>query len=251
MLYWAHNNSVKNQMAPAFKSLSFKSQRLPSMYKMKTEATVFPETQREGLPKVASGLPKVASGLPKVASGLPKVVCDLKTLSTRKEDLKTPSTHPGDLKPPSTHNGDLPEVACGLKPLQKEFKSKVYGAIMRYKDKNTNKVYYALIQGRYTGKWSFPKGHSKKGEEPYDCVMREIFEETGIIHLPNSVEDQRIGFGHYYIFDVEIKYNLQPQDKNEVMNTIWVSLEEMNGMKLNVDASYFLKKMLSELPSTQ
>ncbi len=53
------------------------------------------------------------------------------------------------------------------------FKSKVYGAIIRYKDPIQEETYYALIQGRYTGKWSFPKGHSNKGEEPYDCVKRE------------------------------------------------------------------------------
>jgi len=196
-------------MAPAFKSLSFKSQRIPNAYKMKTVDV--------------SG---VIQGLTLTRTE------DLKTLSTRKEDLKTPSTQDEDLKNLQSQQ-------------QKEFKSKVYGAIMRYRDKNTNATYYALIQGRYTGKWSFPKGHSKKGEEPYDCVIREIFEETGINNLPNSVEDYRIGFGHYYIFDVEMKYNLQPQDKNEVMNTKWVTVEEMNDLKLNVDASYF-KRMMSE-----
>ncbi len=129
---------------------------------------------------------------------------------------------------------------------KKTFKSKVYGAIMRYKDANTEELYYALVQGRYTGKWSFPKGHSNKGEEPYDCVIREIFEETGVCNLPNPTSDQRIGFGHYYIFDVEVKYNLQPQDKKEVMDQKWVTLNDMNNMQLNVDASYF-KKSLEKL----
>lgn len=129
--------------------------------------------------------------------------------------------------------------------LKKEFRSKVYGAIMRYKDKNTKEVYYALIQGRYTGKWSFPKGHSNRGEEPYDCVKREVFEETGIQTLPNPISDQRIGFGHYYIFDVETKYDLQPQDKKEVMNHRWVTQNELDELQLNVDASYFKKLLLN------
>lgn len=129
---------------------------------------------------------------------------------------------------------------------QKEFRSKVYGAIMRYNDKNTNETYYALIQGRYTGKWSFPKGHSNKGEEPYDCVKREVFEETGIQTLPNPTSDQRIGFGHYYIFDVETMYHLNPQDKNEVMDKRWVTQSELDGLQLNVDASYFKKSLVSE-----
>ena len=129
---------------------------------------------------------------------------------------------------------------------QKEFRSKVYGAIMRYKDKDTNEIYYALIQGRYTGKWSFPKGHSNKGEEPYDCVKREVFEETGIQTLPNPTSDQRIGFGHYYIFDVETKYSLNPQDCKEVMDKRWVTQYEFDELQLNVDASYFKKSLVSE-----
>ena len=117
---------------------------------------------------------------------------------------------------------------------------------MRYKDPNSNEIYYALIQGRYTGKWSFPKGHSNKGEEPYDCVKREVFEETGIQTLPNPTSDQRIGFGHYYIFDVETMYHLNPQDCKEVMDKRWVTQSELDGLQLNVDASYFKKSLVSE-----
>ncbi len=127
---------------------------------------------------------------------------------------------------------------------KKEFKSKVYGAIIRYKDKN-QETYYALIQGRYTGKWSFPKGHSNKGEEPYDCVKREVYEETGIRDLPNPTAEKRIGFGYYYIFDVEIKYELKPQDKKEVMNQCWVTEKELDNLELNVDASYFKKGLVN------
>lgn len=135
-----------------------------------------------------------------------------------------------------------------LKPKtpQKEFKSKVFGAILRYRNPNTHITKYALVQGRYTGKWSFPKGHSNKGEEPYDCVRREVYEETGINNLPDSSESLRVGFGHYYIFDVEYEYSLQPTDTNEIMNTRWVTEDELKQLALNVDASYY-KRMLIEI----
>ena len=60
-------------------------------------------------------------------------------------------------------------------------KQKTYGAILIYKDK------YALVQGRYTGKWSFPKGHSNEGEKPIECTKREVEEENlSRVHLlPN------------------------------------------------------------------
>jgi 8-oxo-dGTP pyrophosphatase MutT (NUDIX family) len=118
---------------------------------------------------------------------------------------------------------------------------------LRYKNPNTRITKYALVQGRYTGKWSFPKGHSNKGEEPYDCVRREVYEETGINNLPDSSESLRVGFGHYYIFDVEYEYSLKPTDTNEIMNTRWVTEDELKQMALNVDASYY-KRMLSDVP---
>lgn len=146
-------------------------------------------------------------------------------VTTPKEDLKTP-LHQSTPK--------------------KEFKSKVFGAILRYRSPHTHITKYALVQGRYTGKWSFPKGHSNKGEEPYDCVRREVYEETGINNLPDSSESLRVGFGHYYIFDVEYEYTLKPTDTNEIMNTRWVTEDELKQLALNVDASYY-KRMLIEI----
>ena len=207
MFYNKQNQYTRTTMSPAFSSLSFK-------------------TNRNINPRVFSDLSKKS----------------------------TPDLYFKSLMSPVTKHSITPDVTLKKQNQQekqqenqqKEFKSKVFGAIMRYKDKDTNEIYYALIQGRYTGKWSFPKGHSNKGEEPYDCVKREVFEETGIQTLPNPTSDQRIGFGHYYIFDVETKYDLQPQDKKEVMNHRWVTQSELDNLQLNVDASYFKKWLVSE-----
>ena len=73
-------------------------------------------------------------------------------------------------------------------------KPKTYGAILKAKE------YYALVQGRYTGKWSFPKGHSNEGENPIDCTIREVAEETGIETLPCPIEYREVGYGNYYVF---------------------------------------------------
>lgn len=123
---------------------------------------------------------------------------------------------------------------------QKE-RSKVYGAII--KCSNANRTSYALVQGRYTGKWSFPKGHSDGDESPYQCALREVNEETGITSLPNPIDCLKIGFGNYYLFEVENEYELKPRDTNEIMETRWVTLEEMREMTLNVDASYYRKQL--------
>jgi 8-oxo-dGTP pyrophosphatase MutT (NUDIX family) len=221
-------NNTKYQVSPAFNSLSFKAKRSidSSVFsKLDIKKTQYPVVQ---YPKNNKSKSSMISNDSDAQGGLTEGCLRLK-------DTQGGLTE-GCLRLKETEN----------KTPKKEFRAKVYGAIMRYKDKNTNEIYYALIQGRYTGKWSFPKGHSNKGEEPYDCVKREVYEETGISNLPNSSSDQRIGFGHYYIFDVEAKYHLNPQDCKEVMDKRWVTLKEMEQLQLNVDASYFKKMLLSE-----
>jgi 8-oxo-dGTP pyrophosphatase MutT (NUDIX family) len=118
-----------------------------------------------------------------------------------------------------------------------------YGAILCIKSVTGNK--YALVQGRYTGKWSFPKGHSNEGELPIECTLRELGEETGIDKLPDPIEYIKIGYGSYYIFILSEEKPLIPRDKNEIMDTKWVTIDEMENMLLNADASMYRKKIMS------
>jgi 8-oxo-dGTP pyrophosphatase MutT (NUDIX family) len=120
-------------------------------------------------------------------------------------------------------------------------RQKVYGAILRHRVNNTFK--YVLVQGRYTGKWSFPKGHAKTGESPMDCTEREVKEEIGLKNLPVPSDYTKVGFSNYYIFDLKEEIILSPQDSNEIMDTRWVTLDEMEELNLNVDASHFVKQM--------
>jgi 8-oxo-dGTP pyrophosphatase MutT (NUDIX family) len=124
-------------------------------------------------------------------------------------------------------------------------KQSTYGGILYTKD--TSGMKYALVQGRYTGKWSFPKGHSNEGEEPLECTLREVGEETGIDTLPEPTEYIKIGYGNYYVFYLKEAIPLKARDKKEIMNTKWVSVEEMEEMDLNADASMFVRKLKSDL----
>lgn len=132
-------------------------------------------------------------------------------------------------------------------PLNKSYKErcikqKTYGAILRIRDKSGIEL-YGLVQGRYTGKWSFPKGHSNYGEEPIECMLREVWEETGIKNLPDPLEYLQIGYGNYFVFNLEEEIELIPIDKNEIIDTKWVTLEEMERMSLNADVSVYRKKL--------
>jgi 8-oxo-dGTP pyrophosphatase MutT (NUDIX family) len=125
---------------------------------------------------------------------------------------------------------------------QQKEKALTYGAILKIVDK-TGEPLYALVQGRYTGKWSFPKGHANEGEAPIECTLREVGEETGIDNLPEPDEYLHIGYGNYFVFNLSVEIPLIPRDTHEIMDTKWMSLEEMKDTPLNADASQFLKMM--------
>lgn len=121
-------------------------------------------------------------------------------------------------------------------------KQKTYGAILCIKKKTGNDL-YALVQGSYTGKWSFPKGHSNEGERPIECTLREVAEETGIDELPEPSEYLQVGYGNYFVFYLDEPIPLIPRDTHEIMDTKWVTLDEMEKMPLNADASLYRKKL--------
>ena len=127
-----------------------------------------------------------------------------------------------------------------------KLKPKTYGAILCIKN-NSYKDVYALVQGRYTGKWSFPKGHSNEGENPMECMRREVAEETGIVSLPEPIEYIQIGYGSYFVFNLPNRLILNPRDTHEIMNTKWVTLDEMEKMVLNADASIYRRKLKSKI----
>ena len=127
-------------------------------------------------------------------------------------------------------------------PTRDRMKQKTYGAILRIKTA-MGKEKYALVRGSYTGKWSFPKGHSNEGELPIECTLREVAEETGIDELPEPTEYIQVGYGNYFIFNLDEQVPLIPRDTHEIMDTKWVTLDEMEKMPLNADASLYRKKL--------
>ena len=118
---------------------------------------------------------------------------------------------------------------------------KTYGAIILAPTEEGH-IKYALVQGRYTGKWSFPKGHANEGEVPLACTLRELAEETGLETLPEPIEYIQVGYGNYHVFHLDHQPFLTPRDTNEIMDTKWVTLDEMRSLPLNADASMFAKR---------
>jgi len=121
------------------------------------------------------------------------------------------------------------------RPRPRPGKVEVYGAIIH--SRSTDK--YCLVEGRSSGKYSFPKGHVKEDESPFECVGREIGEEIGIDSLPMPQKGIPLRVGYYYFFDIPNEWPLNPRDMNEIGTAGWYSLEEMESMNLNIDANVF------------
>uniref|UniRef100_A0A6C0AMX9 Nudix hydrolase domain-containing protein n=1 Tax=viral metagenome TaxID=1070528 RepID=A0A6C0AMX9_9ZZZZ len=115
--------------------------------------------------------------------------------------------------------------------------SLVYGVILL---NYYNEV--ALVRGRKSMKWSFPKGHGNSTESPLDASIRELKEETGIDMRGIKPDDEiRFNSGTYFVFIVSERMQLLPEDTEEIIETMWVSLSRIKYLTTNKDLTSFHK----------
>jgi len=113
------------------------------------------------------------------------------------------------------------------------------GGIVFHIDKQ--QLYVALIQNKW-GDWTIPKGHIESKETPQEAAIREIKEETGIIHNLQLLD--KIGVNqhkfklsddnrthskkvHVFLFVDPQKSRLRPLSKEEGIKRVrWVPYQE-------------------------
>jgi 8-oxo-dGTP pyrophosphatase MutT (NUDIX family) len=106
---------------------------------------------------------------------------------------------------------------------------------------------YLLVKGKQSGKYSFPKGHIEANETPIECILRELYEETGInitsVSSSNLVAKEivRSRIGTYIYFETSENQEISTNDKNEIEEAGWYPLSKIRSMSLNADASYYLR----------
>jgi 8-oxo-dGTP pyrophosphatase MutT (NUDIX family) len=117
--------------------------------------------------------------------------------------------------------------------------SHVYGAILITPDRET-----VVIRGRQSGKWSFPKGHGSSTEQPLVACIRELREETGIDLKGIKPDDElRFKVGTYFVFYIECKPPLCPEDTKEVMDCMWVPFQRLQFLVGNMDLTTFCRRV--------
>ena len=117
-----------------------------------------------------------------------------------------------------------------------------------------NKIKYLLVKS-YNDIWSFPKGHVLQDEDFSLGASRELFEETGIEIDPVILLNCKfkiLGFCKYFILNLhsdnsicipnELNTNTIP-DNIEISGIDWVSIEDINNIKVNSSVRKYVKKL--------
>ena len=97
-----------------------------------------------------------------------------------------------------------------------------------------------LIKGRNSGKWSFPKGHSRQGETELEAASRETYEETGIFPPLQFDKIIHLATGTYFVYSCN-ECTPVPLDTKEVVQAKWMDLQEIKTLSVNVDVNTFLR----------
>lgn len=119
--------------------------------------------------------------------------------------------------------------------------NQVFGCILEFQDGQD--ISYLCVKGRKSGKWSFPKGHPDMNEDPYDCALRELMEETGLVPPRFPLRIHQLATGLYYHYRVAEELIGCPEDVAEVEDIQWLTAVELRRLPINVDVSTFLKRV--------
>lgn len=101
------------------------------------------------------------------------------------------------------------------------------------------------------GKWIGVGGHLEKGETPDECLIREVFEETGLTLNSFKLRGEII----FYIDDViETSYLYTANDFSGILKECdegilkWIPKEEVLKLSLWEADPIFLKKLMNDEP---
>ncbi|PIQ67626.1 hypothetical protein CO173_04835 [Candidatus Uhrbacteria bacterium CG_4_9_14_3_um_filter_41_35] len=131
-------------------------------------------------------------------------------------------------------------------------------------------IYFAMLKDSF-GKWTFPKGHVRRGEAYDKAAEREIFEETGLVNVRKV---QRLGtidiwfrdrfvykgrlihkYIHYFLFEVPADSKLKKpksQDHGEKIQAVsWVPVYAIQKRSTYKDMKKVIDLALKNFKNTE
>jgi len=110
-----------------------------------------------------------------------------------------------------------------------------------------------LAKEDYEGVWETPGGKLKEGESVFDCLKREVKEETGYDVYPEGVLDFVVGRkpGHnvshlHLIFKCRLDYAKKAKT-SEGVQTKWFTLKELKKMMDERQADWHDEKVFTQI----
>ncbi|XP_021957731.1 mRNA-decapping enzyme subunit 2 [Folsomia candida] len=104
-----------------------------------------------------------------------------------------------------------------------------YGAILM----NQDLTQVVLVQG-FRNQWGFPKGKVNENEDPIECAIREVFEETGynmrpLINPNHFIESKTHDRNDrlYLVRGVDTQFPFFPQTQYEIKQISWFNIDEI------------------------
>lgn len=104
-----------------------------------------------------------------------------------------------------------------------------------------------LVQQKYSQKWGFPKGGLNPNESYFNCMKREVREETGVdLNKSRFKLCFNLKIGEYYLYVIQLLQKsrcfpfLRIGDKNEINHVCWINFEDL----LNYDLNYVSKQLI-------
>jgi 8-oxo-dGTP diphosphatase len=110
---------------------------------------------------------------------------------------------------------------------------------------------YVLLVAREAGRWSFPGGRQKAGEDAADTARRELLEETRLVATQVRYAFQFRGMRtRHFVFIAQVDGGAEAVPSNEIARCQWMRLDELLGVEASIPtngiAEIFLKQARSK-----